>query len=328
MHFVLNSEIQIGNFRFKGVHDLKIEKSIHEYADRAILSLPTSSVIKQKNSTTESVQTAHRFKVGDKINIQLGYNGKMKEEFVGFVKQINPTTPCEIECEGYSWLLRNKKNIIASWKETTLLEVLKEVVKGTEIKLHRLIPNVQLRNIAINNASGTQVIEHLKGLFKGTLTAYFVDDTLYMGLTYMDLAVKTIKYRLRWNTIDGDSLKFKRAEDVQVQIELNFKKADGSQVITKTGTPGGIVRKDTISAISDEKTLKEIAEAKLQQEAFDGYEGSFDTLLRPFVQHGWRAELEDTSFPERSGNYYIESVTTTFGQNGAKRSVELGIKLS
>ncbi|MCO5229596.1 MAG: hypothetical protein M9958_00430 [Chitinophagales bacterium] len=328
MHFVLNSLIQIGNFRFKGVHNLKIEKSIHEYADRAVIALPTSSVIKHKNITTESVQTAHRFKVGDKVNILLGYNGKKKEEFVGFIKQINPTTPCEIECEGYSWILRNKKNITTSWKNTTLIEVLKEVVKGTEIKLHKDIPNVSLRNIVINNASGTQVIEYIKGLFKGTLTAYFIDDTLYMGLTYIDLAIKTVKYRLRWNTIDGDSLKFKRADDVQVQIELNFKKSDGSQITTKTGTPGGIVRTDTITAVSDEKTLKEIAEAKLKQEAFDGYEGSFDTKLIPFVQHGWRAELEDRLFPERSGNYFIESVTTTFGENGGTRTIELGIKLS
>lgn len=328
MHFVVNSEIQIGSFRFKGVHELKIEKSIHEYADRAIISLPTSTVIKQEGRSTESVQTAKRFKVGDAVLIRLGYNGKLKDEFKGFVKQINPSTPCEIECEGYSWILRNKKNIRASWKSTTLKEVLQEVVKDTDVKLHPDIPAIPLKNIAINDASGTQVIEHLKGLLKGILTAYFIDDTLYMGLSYMDLANKTVKYRLRWNTIDGDSLKFKRAEDVQVQVELQYKKPDGTQVVTKTGTPGGVVRKDTISAVSDEKALKEIAEAKLMQESFDGYEGSLETLLIPYVQHGWRAELEDRQYPERSGNYFIESVTTTFGQNGGKRDVELGIRLS
>lgn len=329
MHLVIKSDIQIGTFRFAGVHEVKIEKSIHEYADKATLQLPVSSVIKLENGHTESVLTAHRFQVGDPVTIYLGYEGRpLKREFTGFVKQINPTTPCEIECEGYSWLLRSKKNIKTSWKDTTLRQVLEEVVKDTDVQLHPAIPHIPLKNLLINNASGTQVIEHIKGLFKGALTAYFIDDTLYMGLSYIDLVRQTVKYRLRWNTIDGDSLKFKRADDVQVQIELSYKKPDGTQIVTKTGAPGGVVRKDTISGIDDPAALKEIAEAKLRQEAYDGYEGSFDTLLIPYAQHGWKASLEDRTFPERSGDYFIESVTTTFGDNGGKRSIELGIKLS
>ena len=39
------------------------------------------------------------------------------------------------------------------------------------------------------------------------------------------------------------------------------------------------------------------------------------------------AEINDEQYKERDGRYYIESVETTFGTNGARRVVEIGIKV-
>lgn len=262
------------------------------------------------------------------MSIKLGYNGKLNQEFTGFVSRPNFTTPCQIECEGYSYLLRTKKNIKKSWKSTTLKAVLQEVISGTEIKLHAQIPDMPLKNIVINNADGLQVIEYIKGLLKGVLTAFFIDDTLYMGLAYMDLAHVTIKHRLGWNTISADDLKFKKAEDVKVKIELMFRKGSGEQVVTTAGTEGGTVKRDTISTVTDAKHLKDIAEAKLRQENYDGYEGTISTFLVPYVQPGYRDELTDPRYQERQGNYFVEGVETNYGQSGGRRKVEIGIKLS
>lgn len=328
MYVTLNSNIKIGQYRFSGVHNIIIEKSIHEYADRAHIYLPTSSVVKQQGATTESVQTAKRFKVGDFVHIQLGYNGKLKSEFKGFVKQIHPNTPCEIECEGYSWLLRNKRNIKVSWKKTTLKNILQKVVEGTDIQLHDAIPSITLDNIAINDASGTQVLQYLKDLLKGVLAIYFIDDVLYAGLSYIDTVSHSVKYQLGYNTKESSSLKYKRAEDTDVQVEIIFKKPDGTAQTTKAGKAGGVIRKENISAVSDLDTLKDIAQARLLQENYDGYEGKINTLLQPYCAPAWRAELVNKRYPERNGNFFTESVKTTFGTDGAQRDIELGIKLS
>jgi len=42
---------------------------------------------------------------------------------------------------------------------------------------------------------------------------------------------------------------------------------------------------------------------------------------------GMTAELTDSMIPERGGSYYVESVKTKYGTGGARREVELGIKL-
>jgi hypothetical protein len=329
--FVLRSKITIGTFTFRGVNEVNIEKSIFELADTAIIKIPTSARL--RNNTGELMQSQpvqQIFNVGDEVTIMLGYGeeNKLKQEFKGYVKRINFTNPVEIECEGQSWLLRNRKNIVKYWEKTTLKEVLELVVKDTDIKLHPAIPDLPLRKLKLDNASGTQVIEYLKELLKGTLTACFFDDMLYVGLAYMDIAKTTVKYRLGWNTIDAGDLKFRRAEETEVNIQFQVRADNGQKATIESGKKGGIVRKETISAVTDQKHLQEIAEAKLKQESFDGYEGSITTFLIPFCQHGYRAEVDDKRYPERGGNYFVTSVKTSFGQGGARRTVEIGIQLS
>src|SRR5690606_37129661 len=99
------------------------------------------------------------------------------------------------------------------------------------------------------------------------------------------------------------------------------------QVTVETGQKGGIVKKDTISAVTDIKTLREIANAKLKREQYDAYEGDFTTFLVPFVQHGYGCKLSDNRFPDRGGYYFVESLKTTFGQGGGRRIIQIGIKL-
>lgn len=328
MAFILNSEFEIGKYKWRGCNEVVIKKSIFDYADTATIRLPASAVLKLKKVTTESQQTVKYFRVGDKVSIKLGYNGKLNHEFVGFVKQLNFKRPCEIECEGYSWILRNRKNIKKSWANTTLLEVLKFITADTEIKLHPQIPDIPLKNLKIENASGTEVIEYIKGLLKDIITCFFIGDTLYMGLAYMDLNEGSVKHEIGWNTIDADDLKFRRAADVKVKIEIEHRKADGTQVVVSSGTEGGVVRREQIATVTDAKKLEEIAKAKLLQESYDGYEGTITTFLIPYCHPGYKSILTDPRFNERAGTYFIESTEVTFGTGGGRRKVQIGIKLN
>ncbi|MCC6691348.1 MAG: late control protein, partial [Bacteroidia bacterium] len=139
---------------------------------------------------------------------------------------------------------------------------------------------------------------------------------------------KSIKHRIGWNVVSADNLKLRKADDVKVQVQFEFKKSTGEAVTISAGTPGGVVKKQTISIVSDTKKLKEIAEAALKKETYDGYEGSYTGFLIPFVQNGYRASLYDKKYPERQGNYFVESVETTYGQSGGRRDVQIGVKLS
>jgi len=327
--FVLGSKITIGNYRFKGVNSLSIQKSILELKQTGVIKIPSRGVLKQNGQRLPGrVETKSLFNEGDPVKIELGYNGRYRTEFVGFVSRVNLKTPTEIEVEGYSWILRKKKTIVKSWKTTTLLEVLQEIVKGTDIKLHAKIPNIPLKNLVVNKATGAQLIEYLKELLKGTLTACFWGDTLYCGLTYADVTEKTVKYLVGHNMVSADDLKYREAKNEEVNIEFQIREPDGKLKTISTGKTGTVTKTEKLSAVTDSKHMEEIAEAKLLQVSYDGYEGSLTAFLEPFVEHGYRAEFRDNRYKEREGNYFVKAVQIDFGQSGARRKVEIGIKLS
>ena len=111
--FILNSDISIGKpgvnqFRFTGVHELRIKRSIHNYTDTAIIQLPSIATLFTKNnsSSPKTVITGKQWNDGDPVTIKLGYNNEMHEEFKGFIKHRDLNMPLEIECEGYAYQLK------------------------------------------------------------------------------------------------------------------------------------------------------------------------------------------------------------------------------
>ncbi len=77
-----------------------------------------------------------------------------------------------------------------------------------------------------------------------------------------------------------------------------------------------------------ENDMRKIANAELIKRNSDGYDGSFDAWLVPFVQPTYTAIVHDNDYSYKDGRYYVVSVSTTFSESGAKRTIQLGIKLS
>ena len=119
--FILESKVEIGNYIFNQVNEIEITKSVEELSDTAVIKLPTRFKVRQNG---EQKFTEDAIKVGDKVTITLGYEGKYSGvEFTGFVKKISPKIPLEIHCEDALWVLR-RKNITRSWEKTTMKEIL------------------------------------------------------------------------------------------------------------------------------------------------------------------------------------------------------------
>ncbi len=324
MSFVLNAHITIGTFSFSAVNDIRIRKSVHSYVDVADIMIPTTSRLKKEDDQTVSEQTAKQFNRGDKVVIKLGYNGDYKTEFVGFVSRVHFSTPCKIECEGYSYLLK-KKPIKKSWKSTSLKSLCQELVKGTDVKLSSSIPSMNITNLRVSNAPATKVLDHLKKKLK--LSVYFINgNELYVG-TEEVIKSNTIKYRIGWNVIDVSGLKYKEASDRPVKIVLKTNKASGGRQVYTTGDPNGEVR-EFIVRNTDKSGLKSIAEGYLKKLSFTGYEGKIVTFLQPFAEHGDTAALEDNRYKKRGGGYFIAGTDVRYGMSGARREVEISKKLS
>lgn len=352
--FVLNSDIAIGPYVKVRPHEVNVKKSIYEYVDKAVIKLPISARIRNKNKTDDdtkivTVQTAQQFKAGDPVEIKLGYNGSLNTEFTGFVRRINFTSPVEIECEGYSYQLR-VKTYQKVFKNAELLDILKYLVEGTDIELdEKNIPGFKIDKLCLTGCNGCQALEEIKKISKDVVRIFFSGKKLWAGLLYLNATgtadnyptKQTVKYRLGWNVIKDNNLKLRQSDGDVVMVYEGIKKDGGKETAIVNGkihtqakkivqTSGGVGLKKTVrtTAVTDAATLKNMALAAQYKYNYDGYEGKITAFLQPFCEPAYMAYIEDRKYPERNGLYNVESVEVTYGMRGARRIVGIGIKLN
>lgn len=287
----------------------------------AVIKVPVTAVLKHTGKPPTHIETANAIKVGDPVDISLGYNGQLNQEFIGYVKRLNYKIPLEIECEDEYFITRSV-NCIYSAKETTLKQCLNTVLPN--IKLGE-IENLKLRNFVINNKPGSWVLGLLKKEY-GLICFFDMKKQLHCTKAHA-IVGEQVKYRLRYNVIKDDDLKFQLAQDVKLKVKAICYYKDGTKIEGEIGEDGGELRTFYFYDVKDAAELKILANQELVRYAYDGYQGKITTFLYPFALPGMVAVLEDPIYQERSGNYYIESVETSFSSSGGRRTVEIGIKI-
>ena len=310
--------------QFTALNHCEIEKSIYILGSKAKIKIPASCRLIVQGRETDSVQTAKQFNRGDKITICLGYNDDIQEEFTGFIYRINYTTPLEIECEGYEYLLRSQLGK-KTWGATTLKEVVEYICNVSGISLSDNILGINLTNYVIKvGLSRLEALQELKE--KYGLVAYFVDNSLYIGTAYTpDLG--SVNYSLGVNTIKDDQLKYHDADDVKLKVKAIGISGNNTMVEADIGDQDGQLRTLFFYNITSMDVLKKVANEELQKYKYSGFEGKITAFLQPWAQPGMKAVLTDPVYKERSGTYYIVSTKVEFGRSGARRIVEIDIKL-
>lgn len=325
--FVLNCKIEIGNYTFYQVNEVKVVKSVDLLSDTAEISLPMTALFGNKQSGFERRQLEQELKAGDPVKITLGYKDVFEQvEFQGFVRWIKPNVPTvTIECEDVIYKIRQKQ-ITKNFGKTTLEEVLKFITADTDLQLAGDIPEVNFDQFLLKNVNGAQALEKIKenyGLF------VFVDDSgkLFAGLRQTKNIGETVVYDIYKNVVEHD-LKFRRAEDVRINLKMIGVRPDNTQIEVIVGDTTGEQRTVYKYNVTDKSTLEKLGEAELSELKYDGYEGDVTGFLVPYATRGMNATIMDKNYPERTGSYFVPKVTTTFGTGGARRKVELATKVS
>ena len=318
--FVLSCEIKIGGVSFKSVNEVRISRSLYSLSATATVKVPVTAVLKHTGEPPTHIETAQAVKTGDKVEIRLGYDGRLNTEFVGYVKRLNYKVPLEIECEDEYYRMRFL-NCVFSKKETTLKSCLGEILPG--IQLGNVV-GLTLKNFVVNNRPASWILGLLKKEY-GLVVFFDINGKLHVGKAN-DVKGETVKYRLRENVISDDELKYQLAEDVKLKVKAVCYYKDGSKIEGELGEDGGEQRTFYYYDVKDAGELKVLAEEELKRHSFDGYRGKIKTFLLPYALPGMVASIEDSIYGERSGDYFIESVETTFGRNGGRRTIEIGIK--
>jgi hypothetical protein len=309
----------------RSINDGVIKRSIFTVGDTAVIKLPLSAYMRNTEGVLQRVQTSEKFKVGDPVTIRLGYDGKLRTEFVGFVRRLNLKMPLEIECEDWTYPLRTI-NIKKSWKKASIKEILQFIAKEAGFKLLDGIPEWSITNFIANNVTALWVLNELKD--KYGLTIYFTQDNkLYAGLAYVR-NTGDVKMVIGRNIIKADDLKYMNADDVKLKIKAISMERNGSKIEAEIGDKDGEIRTLYFYDVRDKSHLEQLAKSEIGKYKYNGYRGVVNCFLRPYVEPSMTSVLSDPLFPERSGSYFVETTEVNFGVQGARRKVSLGIKLT
>ncbi|MNX82908.1 hypothetical protein D3C86_1146510 [compost metagenome] len=192
---------------------------------------------------------------------------------------------------------------------------------GTEIVLSADMPHIPLTNVRFKNASGIQVLEWLQK--ECHLAVYFNFNELYVG-TIFGKKGKKVKFRLGWNTVKEDDFK-KRLVDKNVRVVIQEKNGKGEVKRTKSDAQKYSNEKALkIKAGIPADLLKQIANRLQTKSNYNGYEGNITAFLEPAVNKGDIADIDGYKYPEKSGSFFVESVSGSFGTAGGRQTIQLG----
>ena len=325
MYAVLRANITLGDYIFKQINEVVIDRSVDTLSDTATIKMPTSFLLgnEDKGFTRQKLDKA--IKPGDEVVIVLMYEGIIeKQEFMGYVKKIKPTIPMEIECEDAIYLIRKRK-LNKLFVNAKLVDVLEYIVAGTGVKLSTVIPAMQLDRFLLKDVNGAKALQTIKEEFG--LAIYIDDDgKLFAGLKQQLNAINKVEYHFQRNVISND-LEFTNEEDVSLRVKAIGIAPDNTRITVEVGDTEGEERTLHFYNISDKAKLTELANAELLKLKYTGYKGSLTSFLEPDCDRGWSADIVDGNYPEKSGTYFVESTQVTYSDAGARRVVTLGVKL-
>lgn len=333
---VLNCRVTIGGYKpFNAIHDIKVVKSINNIMDTAVIKVPASALLraeKTEGTTYKRIDTNYAFKNGDKVVIELGYDGKYRKEFEGFVQSVGKSIPCVLECEGYGYQLR-RLQIKKVYEKAALKAVLTDIIAGTDILLHPDNDDVELDKLELLPQDRLQALQEIRKQLADGVNIWFEGRYLRLGLKYLTLTELNrnnkpdVVLKTGWNYVREGTLKARLAGDKAYEVQLVTKDEKGKEEKVTAGTPNSNVERKKITAIKNALEKERLAKGIHSSKDYTGVEGDVITFLEPATQPGWKVRIIDERYPELSGDYLCEEVETSFGRSGGRRKVKLTYKL-
>lgn len=261
-------------------------------------------------------------KRGDKILVQLGYDGQLVTRFDGYVKNVHNKTPLRIECEDGMFVLKLKEIAKKAFRNCTLEDLITYLLAGTGIGFKLIDKNIKLGNYRIKESTAAAELNELKKEYG--LMAYFRNGDLYVGLTYPFDKVKTERIVYGKRLIE-ESLEYKRAEDIKLKVKA-VSMHNGNEIATVTlGDADGELIEVKLPGLNKAE-LKAFAQQTLNNAKYDGVRGSVTTFGEPVLHKADRVQLElETA---NKGTYVNKRVEVQFGTSGYRQVIELGFIVS
>lgn len=305
-------------FKLGLLAECEIVCSVDNLADTATIVLPEAVMNKVLN-------LENKINRGSGVLIQLGYDGNLETEFEGFIQDITTNdSTLKIVCEDALFLFRvGVKDV--ELKPSSLKSIAQYVIDKID-QSYKLSCDydISYEKFVIHQATGFDVLKKLQEETKANIYFDTQNKILHIHPPYLEKG-GAVKYSMQQN-IEKSTLEYKKAVDKKVEITVESTDSKGKVKSITAGTTGGDKITMKVGPMG-EVDMKKVADAALRKNSFDGYTGSFDGWLIPFVKPTYSAIIQDQDYPYKDGSYYVVGVKTNFSESGGVRTITPGIKL-
>jgi hypothetical protein len=305
-------------YELRTLESCEIECSVDNLADKAKIILPEAVI-------NRVLQIENKIKRGSKVLIKLGYDNKLVNEFEGYVEKITNDGSLVIHCEDSLFLFRvSVPNV--QLKPTSVKKIAEYLIAHID-KTYKLSCDytINYEKFTIHQATGYDVLKKLQEETKANIYFDTQAKVLHIHPPYIEKGGSVV-YAMSRN-IEKSSLEYKQAIDKKIEVTVESTDTKGKMKSITVGNTGGDKQTFKVGPMS-ELDMRTVAKAALLRGSYDGYEGSFDSWLIPYVSPSYSAKIVDHDYPYKIGWYYVVSVKTTFSASGGVRTITPGIKLS
>lgn len=314
-------KITIGDLIFESISEVDGEKTWRKYTGTANIKFPKAVEYRFGNMVFPIDSLKDLIKTGDAVKIELGYNKVLVTEFEGYVSQIQPTIPIEINCEDEMFKMK-RNNVSINIEDATVRQILEAAAPGYEIAC----ADEKYGDFSYVNTTSAKVFEELKK--KAGLYTFFRGKRLVCGLPYSDVKVSEVipNFVFGKNIIDN-SLIYKSPEDCNLKIYGKSIQNDGTIVTFDKGNEGGDIQRINYDYQITKKELEEIVNKRYDNaKTKGGYAGSITSYGFPIVEHGQRVRIYDPGiYEKRDTTNFVDTVKFSASMSsGYRRECEIG----
>ncbi len=311
-------DIRLGKYRVAHLLSCEVRKNTNNLSDTATINLTGMAYSK-------ALEVESKIKRGGEVNIRLGYNDSLQQEFQGFISSVSTDNSIVIECEDRMFLMRKEVNN-KQYKKVEAAAIIEDVVSQIgdfAVVKGDGVADVKYDKFTISGATAYDVFRKIKS--ETGLHIFVKGKELHVHLKYT-YKEGEVKFDFSRN-VESSNLKYIKAADKKVQVEVVGIDRQNKKTKVLVGESGG----DKITVhrynVSEESALKAIGEEEIKKHRYTGYEGDLTAWLFPYCTYGYSAHIVDTDYPERQGTYYVEAVTSSFSDGGGKRKMTIELKL-
>lgn len=322
---LITIETTLGVIELQNVNRVVIEKSLKGSTDTAKIMIAKNLLVKGADFAKKPISEI--LKSGDKVKVELGYNGQLNTRFVGYVSRVTPQVPLVIECEDEMWQMKRKAVSAKAFKGGTLKQVIDYI--APDLKTDVLDTDLGGRFlIASDEPTAMAVLKKIEQVY-GIKSTFILDgDTpvLVVGKQYLNtINTDEIKYKLNQNVISND-LELVRAEDVKVKVSVVSRQSDGKVLKNEfVGDENGSLKKLVIPNLSQAQ-VEAYAKRIYNESKVDRFDGSIKTFGWPEANIGQVASVDTDEYEIAQTSNYIDTVEIEFGVDGYRQKIELGEK--